>query len=715
MRVNTVHRPIVRLVRAVVVAGAVLATAAAHAQTPTVIRLEAENAILRGPGLLTATPGYSGTGYVGEFDTNTDSVIFRFPTLASRYRLTVRYTSPNGNKTTSLAVNGTSADKTLTNTGAAFGSLAAGTYSLPAGTSTVAIAAGQGYFGIDYIELTPVATQLVTLVNGRAEAEDGLLNGVSVATTPTGFSGTGFVTGFDNSDAKNVDLSFNLATAQLYQITIGYTSPYGLKIANVTINGDRSTATFAGTTAALNFSTSSVGTVFLPQGFNNIVIGGNYGYYGIDYVQLTPTTAPLPVKPPKHLNDALAIAPARGLISYLTDLYGTKVLSGQADDQYGRSGSEVSYVRTTTGKEPAIAAMDLFDYSASPVAQYGPPNGTTERYLAWASSGNGRGITSLLWHWRAPTDLVRPNDPSGAFYTVNTTFNIAAVLADTTGTRYQLLLADIDLIAVQLRKFQTAGVPVLWRPLHESPGNFFWWNAQGPTAFKSLWRLLYRRLTYYNQLHNLIWVYCANGSPDAAWYPGDGVVDIASTDIYQPPTSNMSGIWTEMQAQFAPRRLVALSETGNPPDPDKIRAYATWWSWFASWSGSYVRSQPVAFLTRVYNDQDIITKDELPNWATMAALSTRSGAAAAAAGLSVYPNPATDYALNVQLRASVAEEAQVELFNALGQRVTSLRARLVRGENQFEVPVAGMAPGVYQLVVRRAGQPALSQRVLVGQ
>ena len=714
MQVNYLQKIAGRWTRVCAIAGAMLGPVVAQAQTPTTIHLEAENAILHGPSLLTATPGYSGTGYVGEFDNGTDSVIFRFPTQAGRYRISVRYTSPTANKTTNLAVNGTGSSIVLTRTGPAFGTLAAGSYPMPAGTSTVAIAAGQGYFGIDYIEVTPIPTQVVTLVNGRAEAEDGFLNGVTVANSPTGFSGAGFVTGFDNSDAKNVDLSFNIATPGLYQVTIGYTSPYGLKVANVIINGDRSTATFTGTSSTANFSTSNAGTVLLSQGLNNIVIGGNYGYYGIDYIQLTPTTVALPVKPPKHLNDAQAIAPARGLLSYLTDLYGTKTLSGQADDRYGTSNSDVSYVLATTGKEPAIAAMDLFDYSTSPVAQYGQPNGITERYLGWATSGNGRGITSLIWHWRAPTDLVRPNDPSGAFYTVNTTFNIAAVLADTTGSRYQLLLNDIDLIAVQLRKFQTAGVPVLWRPLHESPGTFFWWNAQGPAAFKSLWRLMYRRLTYYNQLHNLIWVYCANGSPDAAWYPGDGVVDITGTDIYQPPTSNMSSTWTEMQTQFAPRRLVALTETGNPPDPDKIRAYATWWSWFASWSGQYVRNQPVSFLTRVYNDRDIITKDELANWATMA-LATRSGAAATAAGLSVYPNPASGYAVSVQLRSTTAQEAEVQLINTLGQRVRTLRARLVVGDNLFQVPLAGATPGVYQLVVRLPGQPALSQRVLVAE
>lgn len=64
--------------RAGTVVGALLGPAAAQAQTPTTIHLEAENAILQGPVVLTATPGYTGTGYVGEFNNSTDSLIFRF-------------------------------------------------------------------------------------------------------------------------------------------------------------------------------------------------------------------------------------------------------------------------------------------------------------------------------------------------------------------------------------------------------------------------------------------------------------------------------------------------------------------------------------------------------------------------------------------------------------------------------------------------------------
>jgi len=569
--------------------------------------------------------------------------------------------------------------------------------------------------------LAPVAstaqTTIAPLTNGRAEAEAGLLTGVTIATSPTGFSGTGYVTGFDNSDAKNVAISFNNPTPGLYKLSVGYTSPYGLKIANLDVNGSKSTVSFAGTANGPAFAVSDAGTVLLPQGLNTVTIGGNYGYYGIDYVQLTAASVAPPPKPAKQLSDPLATPTAKALHSYLIDLYGTKILSGQQDDQYGNTNSEVKYVLATTGKEPAIVSMDLFDYSTSAVAAYGTPSGTTERYLGWSHSGNGRGITSLIWHWRAPTDLVNPNDPSGAFYTVNTTFNFANALADTSGTRYHLLLNDIDLIAAQLKKFQAAGIPVLWRPLHETPGTFFWWGNQGADNFKKLWQLLYTRLTVRHQLHNLVWVYSANAMPDPNWYPGDAYVDVAGDDVYQStptpnPNVNISGNWAAMRA-MAPNKLVALTESESLVNPDQVRGYATWWSWFCAWQGSYIRSQPVAFLTSLYSDNDIITKDKLADWAAQGALAARSGAAAAAAGLTAFPNPASGYTLNAHLRLATAQLVTVELMNALGQRVATLHPRLAAGDNQFQVPLAGVAPGVYQLVVRPADQPALSQRVLI--
>ncbi|GAB3636437.1 hypothetical protein GCM10027422_20270 [Hymenobacter arcticus] len=693
------------------------------AQAATTIRLEAESATLKGASVRTTVAGYAGTGYVADFASSTDSLIFTFPAQAAPYSLVVRYTSSvlagsTASNSARVVVNRIASSQALATTGASFGSLPVGTFNFTATNNKVAIAASQGTFGIDYIELQPVA-QLVPLVNGRAEAEAGVLSGVTAATTPTGFSGASYLTGFDNTDAKHVDIVFNNPTAGLFKMNIGYTSPYDLKVANVTVNNSRSTASLAKTAAGADFMSADAGTFLLPAGVNIVSIGGNYGYYGIDYIQLTATSVALPSKPVKQLSDPLATPAAKALHAYLVDLYGTKTLSGQQDDQYGNSGSEVRYVLATTGKEPAIASMDLLNYASVAVARYGAST-DAERYLTWSPSGNGRGITSLIWHWRAPADNVTAanptGDPGGAFYTTNTNFNFATALADTTSTNYRLLVKDIDLIAVQLKKFQAANIPVLWRPLHETPGTFFWWGNQGAANFKKLWQLMYTRLTVRHQLHNLLWVYSANALPDASWYPGDDYVDVAGDDIYQStptpdPNVNISGNWTAMRA-MAPNKLIALTESESLANPDQVRGYATWWSWFCGWQGSYIRQQPVGFLTSLYNDRDVLTKDELADWKG-SALATKSGAAAAAAGLTVYPNPANGYTLNLGLRLATGQEVEVTLVNSLGQRVATLRPRLLAGDNQLQLPIAGVAPGIYQVLVRPANEPALSQRVQI--
>lgn len=94
---------------------------------------------------------------------------------------------------------------------------------------------------------------------------------------------------------------------------------------------------------------------------------------------------------------------------------------------------------------------------------------------------------------------------------------------------YDLLMKDIDAIAQQLLILQEAKVPVLWRPLHEAAGGWFWWGASGPDAYKKLYILLYDKLTNDYGLNNLIWLW--NGQ-DKDWYPGDAYVDIIGEDIY---------------------------------------------------------------------------------------------------------------------------------------------------------------------------------------
>ncbi|MGI4736973.1 MAG: glycosyl hydrolase [Janthinobacterium lividum] len=685
----------------------------AQAQATTTIKLEAESATLTGVNVATTITGYSGTGYVWDFDNATDNVLFTFQATAGQYDIVIQYTSPYGDKGYDLAVNGATTSKTFSGPVAGFSATTAGRYTLLAGQNTVQISNGWGYYGIDYIALVPVSTApapVVPVVNGRLEAELGVLNGVTVATTPPGFSGTGVVTGFD-SGTDNVSLTFN-ATAGLYKVGIGYNAPNGDKGYDLKVNDESTTGMLTGNGS--NYGEVNAGSFLLKAGLNTIVINNGWGYYNVDYLQLTPTSVALPAAVLPTLADPLATTDTKALFAYLRGQFGKKVLAGQHASPQDTL-ADIRYIIQKTGKEPALASFDLIEYSPSRVAHGSNPKGFAEQYLAWAAKDQGRGIVSLMWHWNAPTDLIdSATEPWWkGFYTEGTTFDIAAVMADTTGSRYQLLKRDIDSIAVQLKKFQAANIPVLWRPLHEAPGAFFWWGAKGPEAYKALWHMLYKRLTNYHHLHNLIWVYSTTQSPPASWYPGDAYVDITGPDLYLDATANMSSDWNGFQTQFGGKKLVALTESGNLPDPDKVRAFATWWSWFNIWSGAdYIRKQPLAYLQRVYTDADIITRDELPNWRSSVVTATTT-ATAATEGLVCYPNPASGSTLHASLTLATVQAADIVLTNTLGQQLAHVKTTLHAGTNTIELPIAHLSSGLYQLTVRAGNQPAYTKRVVI--
>lgn len=97
---------------------------------------------------------------------------------------------------------------------------------------------------------------------------------------------------------------------------------------------------------------------------------------------------------------------------------------------------------------------------------------------------------------------------------------------------------------------------------------------------------------------------------------------------------------------------------------------------------------------------------------TGTATATLAGADAQRA-LTVYPNPSNGQTLTVGLTQTTARTASIDLVNALGQRVLTATRSLAAGDNTFALPTTGVAPGLYQLVVRSANQPTLSHRVVV--
>ena len=434
------------------------------------------------------------------------------------------------------------------------------------------------------------------------EAENGTRTGTSISTAVAGYSGSGYVTGFDVT-GDNVRWTFS-ATSGLYNLRIRFRSQFGEKGFGATLNGVTSSGKFP---QSVSFATFDAGLVELTNGNNTLQIGGGWNYYEIDRADLLATNAPPPPLPvPATLVDAQATFATRMLMQDLVADYGKITWSGQQET------NEVAYVQSVAGRKPLIVCGDLIDYSPTRVQYAGMPANYTEQMIAVERAGH---VQSLSWHWNAPTNLI--NTPGHewwrGFYTHATTFDIAAALANTNSTEYAMVLRDIDAIAVQLKKFSSNNIPVLWRPLHEAEGNqgaaWFWWGAKGPEPFKQLWRLLYQRLTVHHDLHNLIWVLT---SEDPAWYPGDDVVDVVGVDAYPTDTSDaLTSKWQALLTRFNGIKLIALTEFGGVPDIEKMQRFGVWWSWFSPWTGVYAPSaMPAATVVRIYQSSGVFTLDE---------------------------------------------------------------------------------------------------------
>ena len=229
-------------------------------------------------------------------------------------------------------------------------------------------------------------------------------------------------------------------------------------------------------------------------------------------------------------------------------------------------------------------------------------------------------IGGMTWHWRDPLTK------SGSFYVpsaatapdAGTNFDITKV-SDPTSAEYKAMIVDIDVIAGYLKQFKDANIPVIWRPLHEASGGWFWWGAKGAEPCKALWKLMFDRLVNYHGLNNLIWVWTTNADADAVnWYPGDAYVDMLGMDIYPGPNQHGSQYisFLKVKEMFGGKKLITLSECGSTPDPALMKEYGDMWSWFMPWNGDYTESNThngATWWNKLFSYDYVITRDKMPS------------------------------------------------------------------------------------------------------
>lgn len=313
---------------------------------------------------------------------------------------------------------------------------------------------------------------------------------------------------------------------------------------------------------------------------------------------------------------------AKELMRLFKENYGKKVFSGQYIDTYQdyteekfldengkmtilKTNEMTALTDANGGKLPAVAG---FDFTGVETGAAHPDN-MVRLATEWYNMG---GIVTFCWHWLVQTDVTADPSRSGlvTMYQKDTNFNLREVLADKNSQLYKMLISDIDKVSEKLAVLRDAGVPVLWRPLHEAAGGWFWWGSQGEEAYKELYHTMYEIMTHEKGLNNLIWVY--NGQGDD-WYVGDDKADIIGDDPYT--INNKNSLYAldraranrfKYQLRASGTKMIGMSENAPIPDIDKMFDKNTKWLFFCTWMREYValkESNSEYGMTNRYNDE----------------------------------------------------------------------------------------------------------------
>ena len=453
----------------------------------------------------------------------------------------------------------------------------------------------------------------------------------------TGFNGTGFIC---LGDHEYTTVGITVPSAQFYDITVRFCSN-GAKVAIIVggeneiqspdgdykpLDGNVVGAVYSG--EGNEFEPYTLKGVYLGKGENKITLQVIAGTAYIDEMtlknggtvqKLAYEVSNAPIDPNASLN-------TKTVKRYLADIYGNRVLTGQ----FCSSGTntEINAVYMSVGRYSALRCADIGIFSE----HYQGHDKNDENEIGTAIDWwKGGGLVSYTWYWQSPVE----EDPS--CFTQLTDFDLKkavteADVADLSPVSLEAyvqtgriskeclaLITDIDAIAQKLKLLEMSDVPVLFRPMPEAGNGWYWWGCD-KDSYLWLYKFLFKRITEYYKLSNIIWVWDGESYD---YYPGDEYVDIVGMDIYTNYDISGNSRMMDAVSYTIKSKGTALTECGRIPNPDLISRDGAYWLWFALWKGDYIINSNGSIqyshvspteLDYAYNNELYITLDELPDF-----------------------------------------------------------------------------------------------------
>lgn len=457
------------------------------------------------------------------------------------------------------------------------------------------------------------------------EAEDGTITKDAEVASNTEASGGKYV------KMNGGDITFPAVTVEKagqYSVVVHYMNNYGGdKINNVGVGSTTSQVSFPVTDKGKFVDVETVLT--LAAGANTIAITNSWGWIDVDYIEVKEFEAKAFTlcNAPVTKN---ATPSAIKLYNFLVNNFGKKTISGVMTgnmDAYTigdvTQHEDVQAVFKAGGKYPALIGADLMNATGA-----NKDEGWFQQYTEKAidiakTTWKKGGIPAFTWHWRpgdevefyvkGAHDTYTEFDFSEAFIKGSTTW-------DTTSAAYKAIVGDIDRVSQIFLDLQKEGVAAIFRPLHESGGNWFWWSINTGKQFIALYQLLYERMVFKNGVNNLIWDFNPQDASKLSWTPGETYYDVLSVDIYNKANDHQSNsaAFIDFANKGGTNKIIALSENGPIPDVDNMYAenapWSWWMPWYESWSAGFVSQTAESVWQKNLADERIITLDEMPGW-----------------------------------------------------------------------------------------------------
>ena len=439
---------------------------------------------------------------------------------------------------------------------------------------------------------------------------------LSVQTSRENFSGTGYLSPLRDGDSLRA--AFMIPSPQHYDLTIcvcaDVTDSENFSVTNALLLNQQKVGEFT-ITERERFVRVTFPGIYLPAGQVELSIQTIDGKISLDYFEISSHTELYALNYQKQddVSDRQASPGAKKLMQFLKQNYGKNILSGQYVSS--EQNTELESIYQVTGKYPAIRFCDVYSEN---------PEYTIQACKEWAQRG---GIVGLLWNWDDPGFPLADAVPSGSIDEDGTSIHYqtdAAILTESEITQKlqsnaispfcAQILREIDETAEILKPLAEQDIPVLWRPLQEAGGGWYWWGESGAEAYRWLWDVLYRRLTEYHGLHNLIWIW--NGQ-NAQYLVNPSQYDIASLDVYLDPEQDFGSRYEQFLSLYhmtKGKKLLALSECGALPDVNRMFRDHAIWSFAGLWYDEYLLNETdieTEKLIHYYNSEKVITLDQI--------------------------------------------------------------------------------------------------------